>query len=211
MESNLDKLEFQVCYLDVSPFQERQAEILVSSMLGSRLGRQMRFLSYGTIDFDVTDHKHQYPKVTYIDSFKRGKTQAIVFDLLYNAQNNGMYDKLVIYNTTNAQNPYYGYVFYNSKEGKSSHRFLLDFATDELIKSLHRDFNLMLKSMIIDWYLKKSNAIKKLSKEPNTYVPNAVEYENMMKEYRKRMYIGYSDITVEEYWAGKQAFEEVSD
>lgn len=204
MENKLDKLEFSLLYLDISPFQEKQFMILRNTLLNSRLGKYMKFLNYGSISFDENDTKHQFPKVTYLDSFKRGKTHCMVFDLYYNSNNNGKYDKLIIYTTMTTRDGYYGYVFYNSKEGKSSHRFMLDFLADAVATSLNRDFNLMLNTVIVDWYLNKAQSIEAAKTDNTVHVPNIIDYENMKQEYHNRMLIGFPEnVTVEDYWAGK--------
>ena len=74
-------LKFFYCYIDCNNFKEKELLIFRNIVSNARLGNDIKFSSYGTITFNHEDTKHEYPILTELSSFSRGKTNAIIFDM----------------------------------------------------------------------------------------------------------------------------------
>ena len=186
-------LELQLWYVPLLTFKEKQYDILKNSIGAGRLTQFVKYRCPCNIAFDEADHKHRYPLITEYETFKRASINGMIFDLTYNTKNNGQYDKLIVYYSGNNKDKSLGYVLFNTQTKKSTHRFLIDDLPDAIPQMLHRDFNLMLNSVIYNHYIAKSKSIKDMMQNKIKLVNlvNITDYHNMIQEYNDRLYIGY--------------------
>ena len=132
MTNNSYQLKFSLCYIDCTNFKEKELLILRNIIANARLGRQLSFSNYAIITFDnETDKKHEYPNITEIPSYGRGKTNGIIFDII-DEQLKSRFNKCLLYKTQYKTEGYYGYVFYNTETNESNHIFNVSFMPDEL-------------------------------------------------------------------------------
>lgn len=127
------KLQFVHCYFDCNNFKQKEIAVLDNLLKGSRLNDDMRITGYGTISFAEDDLPRRYPTITTEDAdgnplpYNRRGTNCLVIDLMKTDKNPGIFDKLFLYHTCrNSNGVWYGYLAYNTKTGKSRHRFFID-------------------------------------------------------------------------------------
>ena len=139
---------FVYCYFNCDTFKQKDASLLLYMISNSRLIDDMKFYGYGIIKFDEElDKPHRYPEICFgnedgtpIEWNRRG-INCIVFDLPVTSKNTE-WDKLFLYHTNShtGQGQWYGWVAYNSKQKRSSHRFFIDHDNMDLMNALNRFF-----------------------------------------------------------------------
>lgn len=148
MKENKINVEFTHCYFNCNNFKQKDVEMLLYVISQSRLIHDMKFGGYAVISFDEENDKpHRYPEIKFADDngndlqFNRKGTNCLMFDL-YKTDKNPTYDKLFLYHTTakNGQGVWYGWIIYNTKTKKYSHRFFIEHDTQELLLALNRCF-----------------------------------------------------------------------
>ena len=183
-------LKLELNHLNITKFKEKDVYILTQTINGSRLGiNHLKFLSYGYISFNEDDKRLNNAIVTPVDKFNRLKVNCVIFDMPFNPQNDGYYDKLFIFSDS-AHEEYYNYVMYNSETGKQIHKFLIDKQIDILLQTLTREFHTLYNADIYDFYLKKGKAIDKMRKQHSNYskdVPGIVEWKQMIDKHNAKV------------------------
>ena len=174
-----NRLCFELYYLDLVPFQEKELYSVKEVIAQSRLSEYMNFTSLANLYFSEDDTKHKYPHIELHEVFSRKKINAVIYDLRYTIKNNGIYDKLIIYKSWGQKNSYYGYLLYNSKTYDCSHRFLLDQLPDSIPQSLEIDFSKIYNFDLFTYYI---NKVKKNSKE----ILNISDYNKIIELYNQR-------------------------
>ena len=180
MEYNL---EFDFYYLPINNFKEKAFNLTVSHLQKSRFGNKMKYKCPANISFEDGDKKHQYPKVTEFDSFKRKYTNCIVFDLVFDKDNQGYYDKLFLYFNDGKQ-PSYGYVLYNTETKQRLHRFLIFGDINDVFYALNNTFNTLHAKKMYDFYNFKSNCSKKRFGYTIKDYPTEKELDKILKEMK---------------------------
>ena len=145
-------------------FKQRPAQILLNTIIGSRLINDMSFESYGHIEFAAEDTSHRYPEISYLDAYTRSKTNCLIFDLKETDKNRNYYDKCFIYHSTSTQDGNYGYVFYNTETKEMVHKYFIVHEDDELCRKLTESFYTLMNKPIIDKYVEKIKNTKRVSK-----------------------------------------------
>ena len=126
------QLKLAICYTECSNFKEKELLIMRNIFSGARLGELLSFRAYGTITFDEEiDHKHECPNIVELDSFVRGKTNCIIFDL-HDSKTEWNFKKCLIYKTQYKNDCYFGYIFYDTETGIINNIYNVNFALDEL-------------------------------------------------------------------------------
>jgi hypothetical protein len=138
--------------------------VLIKNFIsGARLGREIKFDTYATITFDENDKRHDFPIVTELESFTRGKTNGIIFNMENTSLNEGVFTKCVIYQTLCKNEGSYGYILFNEETGQSTHSFNIEFDTNELIKHIYKSISSIPQRPMIEKMLAESLAIKNIA------------------------------------------------
>ena len=188
MENKMDfnNLEFNMYYLPVTNFKQKNYLVLINVISQSRLYEYMEFVGPAHMYFDELDNKHAFPKIIGYDSYNRNKTNCLIYKLPYNEKNDELYDYLFIYYSEMGKEPYYGYLAYNEKTGKCSHKFLISGDMNDLLKSLNEFFNNLFRLDIYYYYLKRFNSTHDKF-GLGGYGPTIVDYNNMIKHQEEKI------------------------
>lgn len=179
-EKNYD-FELSMCHPMISTFKEKIARIIINTIGGSRLNKNMKFESFGKIEFNEDDINEKHPFITTMDQFNRVKTNCLIYNLPVNNTNNGFYDKcFVYYHTSSKDIVNYGYIFYNSKTNDVLHDYYIEPSYDELMKHLNQSFNSFERRDIIEFYSKKHDSIHH---NKNCNGINETAYQEMIKQH----------------------------
>ena len=184
MEEKYD-LALEYFYFDLGKLKESQIYQIKACLGGSRIGSQMHFCSFGRAYFEPEDVKHSHLIVEPVENYDKSKVNCVIYNLDYNCQNMGYFDKLFIY-LNQLKDTYYGYVLYNSETKHSCQKAMIDPQEDYLINNLTRDFLTMFKQDILEFYLKKYKAIKEFAHNKDAYVPSIEDYNEMMEKHREK-------------------------
>ena len=188
------KFEFERYFLDTDNFKHKQVYNILGIISGGRLREYMRFFGYGNISYDPEDKEHRYPTVTELDKFNRLKTNCLIFDLSYNPLNNGKYDRCFIYNTIGHQIGGYGFVLYNTKTGKLSHKYFIEYTYDGLCQALTKSFDSLIRDELwINYYGKKYDAMKRRNGLDVKDCPTLSDYERCKNNH-------YARFDINTYW-----------
>lgn len=155
-------LKFLFSYIECSNFKEKELILFRNFVAGARLGREIKFSNYATVTFNEEDTKHDFPIVTEIDSFTRGKTNGIVFDMEKTSLNNGVFNKCFVYQTIYHNSGAYGYILFNSETGDSVHTFNVEYDTNELVKHIYNSITAIPNRPKLAKMLQDSIAIRKM-------------------------------------------------
>lgn len=138
----MNKLKFWHQYINCNNFKSKQVTPLRKTIEASRLSVNLKFRSYGNISFESDDVKHKYPIVNELEDFHRTKTNCIIYDIV---DNNGMFDKLFLYQTFNSKGnlSFFGYVMLNEKTNKMWHKYFIEAEDDALCRDLNKSFWLL--------------------------------------------------------------------
>ena len=140
------KLEFTHCFFTCDPFKFSEVERMNKFMSICKIGEEVHFEGFGNISFDESDTQNRYPTITwdeeYLKEYSRKHCNCLVYNLDESYRNDGEWDKLFIYQTKRTNNVvWYGYVAYNTKTGKHSHRFFIEPEYDELFVNISNFLN----------------------------------------------------------------------
>jgi hypothetical protein len=135
---NTHKLKFSFCYVDCNNFKEKDLIIFNNLVKNARIGRDLKFDSYANILFDESDTKHEFPILTKLQSFTRGKTNAILYTMPIDEYNDGTFTHCMIYQTTNKNTGSYGALFYNLETELFSHIYNIEYNPNDLVQHLQR-------------------------------------------------------------------------
>ena len=154
-------LMFIFSYIECNNFKEKDLILLRNFISGCRLGREIKFSHYANVTFDENDTKHDFPIITEIESFTRGKTNGIVFDMENTSLNNSVFTKCFIYQTLFNNSGAYGYILFNDETNESTHSFNIEYDANELVKHIYTSITSINKRPILNEMLAKSLAFKK--------------------------------------------------
>lgn len=180
------RFEFLRYNFNVDKFNKKQAFILTKLITNSRLNKEVKFNSYGIITFDENDKQNKYPNIELVGEIYNKKVNCLVFDLCESMNNNNVYNKLFIYQTTGPNIGNYGYLLYNDETQKYTHKFFIEYEYDSLMKSLNQSLNLLGKLDIYKFYEEKYDAIKN-NKPPVINDITNFGYQKMINNKQNRI------------------------
>lgn len=154
-------LKFIFSYIECNNFKEKDLILLRNFISGCRLGREIKFSHYANVTFDENDKKHDFPIVTEIESFTRGKTNGVVFDMENTSLNNGVFTKCFIYQTLFNNSGAYGYILFNDETNEITHSFNIEYDANELVKHIYTSITSINKRPMLKEMLAKSLEVKK--------------------------------------------------
>lgn len=154
-------LKFIFSYIECNNFKEKELILLRNFVSGCRLGREIKFSHYANVTFDENDTKHDFPIVTEIESFTRGKTNGIVFDMENTSLNNGVFTKCFVYQTLFNNSGAYGYILFNDETNEITHSFNIEYDANELVKHIYTSITSINKRPMLKEMLAKSLEVKK--------------------------------------------------
>lgn len=142
------QLKFAMCYTECSNFKEKEALVMRNVFSVARLGELLKFRAFASITFDEeNDHKHEYPNVAELDSFARGKTNGVIFDL-HDSKNEGKFNRCLVYKTQYKTDGYFGYIFYNTETGRMNNIYNVNFALDELCIHIWKSLDILSREYV---------------------------------------------------------------
>lgn len=171
------KLEFDFYYLLCSNFKEKTFNLIISYLSGSRFINKMKYHCPANISFSQDDHKHQYPIITEFDTYKRKHINCIEFDLIFDNDNQGYYDKLFLY-WSDGKMPSYGYILYNTETKERIHKYLIFGDINDVFYSLNCTFNNLHQKKLYNFYNRKYDS----SHNKNGYTMKNYPYEDELNE-----------------------------
>lgn len=160
-ENTKYNFNFDYYYIECSNFKEKELLILRHVINGARIGQQLIFNKYGNISFEENDIQHKCPIITEFNSFMRGKTNCIIFNL----NNVPKYDICIVYQTVFKNDGFYGYIFYNTKTHKYKHIYNITYDLSSLINSITRSISIIYKEDMYNYYMTRAtDGIRKYKK-----------------------------------------------
>lgn len=181
-------IKFELPYIETNVFRQKHYNILLSLIGNSRLNSYMHYDGPGIITFDNEDVQHTNPTITLMEKYNRLKTNCLVYSLPENISNMNYYDKLFIYYSSGNKESYYGYVLYNTKNGKNTHKYFIDDDYNNLTQCLNKTFIQMYNTTLYDYYIKKNDALKCRKGLTRKDCPTITDHANMMNERKMRVY-----------------------
>lgn len=146
-------------YCTFDNFKQKSAYILNNLFAGGRMIDYAVFSSYGIIT--PLNEKNNQIHIEEVDKFNRAKVNCIIYDLTYNKYNDGKYDKMFIYySTVTRDTTWYGYVFYNTKTGKTLHKYCIDYLDDKLYQYIYKSILFLSEDKLWNHYSKKWDALR---------------------------------------------------
>jgi hypothetical protein len=152
--------EFWRWNFECDNFKQKPVQILMNTISGGRLSMDMKFESYGHIEFAPEDKSNRYPTISYLDGYTRSKTNCLIYNLVPSDKNKNYYDKCFIYHSIGSQDGSYGYVFYNTETKEMLHKYFITHEDDELCRKITESLNVLMKKDIMDAYNEKVKQIK---------------------------------------------------
>lgn len=138
-------IKFDFWNINVDPIKEKEANKIIWILSQSRHVKDISFINYGEISFDVDDDKHWNPIVEEQNSFNRRKSSCMIFDI-HLTKGTNYYDKLFLYHSNNKRTGNWGYVLYNSETNKSKHVYFIYDDLDDLITHINKALNSMMRN-----------------------------------------------------------------
>ena len=175
-------LALDIPYLEFDTYKEKSALSLQLLIKGSRISEHISFCGYGTADFVTTNH--QEVKVEITDTFKRGKTNCIIYNLIPTKYNPGIFDKVFIYYSVTGNSTFYGYVLYNTKTKKHSHKYCIDYADDVLVRYIMGSLTFLPQMKIYGYYIEQDKRLREFKGQANKLLTIS-DYDKMKKEYEE--------------------------
>ena len=146
-------------YCTFDNFKQKSAYILNGLFAGGRMIDYAVFSSFGIIT--PLNEKNNQIHIEEVDKFNRAKVNCIIYDLTYNKYNEGKYDKMFIYySTVTRDTTWYGYVFYNTKTGKTLHKYCIDYLDDKLYQYIYKSILFLSEDKLWNHYSKKWDALR---------------------------------------------------
>lgn len=188
-------IELAINYCTFENFKQKSAQILNNLFAQGRINDYARFHSYGIIT--PMDEQNRHIHIEEIDKFNRLKTNCIIYDLLPNKYNRYEYDKLFIYYSLVArETSWYGYVLYNSKTGKTNHKYCIKYADDTLYQYIYR--SIVNLGNHRDLYKYHSEHIKAVQNHDNNGLKTVKQYNEMITKYKEFFKLPFN-INTQEY------------
>lgn len=153
IESDNYELKFDWFYIDCANFKERELLLLRNTIAKARLGHDLSFYKYATITFSQEDIKHETPIINELESFGRGKTNAIIFNMANTNINNNKFNKCLVYQTIYKTDAYYGYIFYHTETQRYIHIYNVNHDICELIIHIGRSIDTLQREEMYNYYL----------------------------------------------------------
>lgn len=175
------ELQLSMPYITMSNFKRKNLLILLECIGRSRLRDFMQLYSYGEVEYNKNDKQLVNPIVHVNHEYNRLKTNCLVFALPRNEYNKGYYDKLFVYYSQNRQNPFYGFVLYNSLSKKSSHVYFLEYDDNNLLHQLNHTFNCMDSYEVFDFYKKKYEGALRKNNKTIDDAPTVKDYRELFE------------------------------
>ena len=147
-------------YQTFDSFKQKGALILQGLFAGGRMIDYAKFHGYGLI----TTNGHKADKITIedTDKFNRLKTNCLIYDLTYNKWNPGKFDKLFIYRTNMSKdNAFYGFILYNTKTGKMSNVYNIEYLDDKVYQYVYRTIINLANEKLWNHYSFKYDCLKR--------------------------------------------------
>lgn len=154
------KLKFSFSYIDCNNFKEKELNVFRNIISNSRLGRDLKFNSYVNITFEHEDKKHDFPVISVLESFTRGKTNGVIFDVPIGDYNDGTFEKMLLYQTTNKNTGSYGLLFFNTETNLNSHIFNIEYDINELLQHMQRVITSIPFRKTFNAYMENSRKLK---------------------------------------------------
>ena len=178
-------IDLAINYCTFENFKQKSAYILNALFAGGRMVDYAKFSCYAVIT--PLNEKNNRIHIEEVDKFNRSKVNCIVYDLTYNKYNEGKYDKVFIYySTVTRDTSWYGYVFYNTKTGKTLHKYCIDYLDDKLYQYIYKSILFLSEDKLWNHYSEKYDALKAHDiKNVKTYEEWKVMheyYENFQKK-----------------------------
>jgi len=152
-------INLAINYCTFDNFKQKSAYILNRLFAGGRMIDYAVFSSYGIIT--PLNEKNNQIHIEEVDKFNRAKVNCIIYDLTYNKYNDGKYDKMFIYySTVTRDTTWYGYVFYNTKTGKTLHKYCIDYLDDKLYQYIYKSILFLSEDKLWNHYSKKWDALR---------------------------------------------------
>ena len=137
--------EFVHCFFNCDTFKQKEIDQILRIIGATRLHDYMQFDGYGSITFSEEDRARRFPLITMLDEngeklkWSRKETNCLVFNMTRQGKNN-RYDKLFMYHTNshNGNGVWYGWIAWDGKNKKSSHRFFVPHDIQDLVQALNR-------------------------------------------------------------------------
>ena len=152
-------------------FKEKPMGMLVNAIKIARLSDYAKVYKYANITFD--DEQNFYMNVELMDSFKRGKTNGLVLDVLKdNKYYDGSYDKVIIYSQEFKNTSFFAYVLYNTETKQSKHIYGFDRNDGLLISKIYESLTNVYRKNLIRLYTRYMHdgvPLNKLNKLKDTY------------------------------------------
>lgn len=123
-------------------FKERNCQILINMIHGTRLGASVRFNKYCICEFDENDSQLKWPHIIETEKFNRLKTNCLEFNM--EPTECCPYNKVFIYHTicsTRGIKPtgFFGYILYNTETKDYTQVANIGYDFESLVKKLqHR-------------------------------------------------------------------------
>ena len=139
------KTEFVHCYFNCDTFKQKDIDYLLKLVGTTRLRDYLTFDGYGSITFAEEDTARRFPIINTTDElgnkleWNRKTTNCLVFNMPRTGKNT-RYDKLFLYHTNshNSNGVWYGWLAWDNKNKKCSHRFFIQHDPQELMQALNR-------------------------------------------------------------------------
>ena len=119
--------DLDIHYLKFDNFKQKQVGTFRNVLESGRLSMDMKFAGYAIITVDPEDTHSIHPHIEETENFNRLKTNCLVYDMVQNEVNNGLYHKCFVYQDIGAKgNGWYGYILWNKDTGKTSHVYYIE-------------------------------------------------------------------------------------
>lgn len=186
---NSYEFDLAINYCTFDNFKQKSAYILNALFAGGRMTDYARFSCYGIIT--PLNDKNNRIQIEEVDKFNRAKVNCIIYDLTYNKYNDGIYDKLFIYySTVTRDTSWYGYVFYNTKTGKTLHKYCIEYSDDKLYQYIYKSILFLSERRLWNHYSEKYNALR----AHDIKGIKTIEQWRQMHEY-------YEELPKRDFWA----------
>ena len=173
------ELDLAINYQAFDNFKQKAAFILQGLFSGGRMIDYAKFSSYAIIT--PLNEKNNKISVEEQERFNRAKTNCLIYDLTYNKWNPGKYDKLFIYYyITSRDTGWYGYVLYNTKTGKTSNKYCIEYSDDKLYQYIYNHIIELADDKKWEYFSCRYDALKKKDLKN---VKTIKDYNEMKKYY----------------------------
>lgn len=192
------EIDLNFYYQTFDSFKNKATLIFRNLMSGGRMINYAVFNCYGLI----TTNCHKADKITIeeTDKFNRSKTNCMIYDLTYNKYNPGKFDKLFIYKSNMSKDDaFYGYILYNTKTGKMSNVYNIEFMDDKLYQYIYRGIIELSHDKLLNHYSKKYDAVKRRYGLGIKDIPTTSDWKVMHQYYKDLVKQPFDPRVNEEY------------